>query len=73
MKMRNDRFHIAEFSKRTIYHSPQTPGYTCWVGIWNMPDGIAMMCFTQATGPQEGRPKAPPEIRERFGRKRRDQ
>jgi len=66
MKMKNDSFRIVEFSKRTIYHSPQTPGYTCWVGIWNMPDGSTMMCFTQATGPQEGRPKAPPEIRERL-------
>jgi hypothetical protein len=66
MNMKNDKFHIAEFSKRTIYHSPQTPGYTCWVSIWNMPDGSTMLSFTQATGPLEGRPKAPPEIRERL-------
>jgi hypothetical protein len=64
--MRNDRFRIVEFLKRTIYHSPQTPGYTCWVGIWNMPDGSTMLSFTQATGPLEGRPKAPPQIRERL-------
>jgi hypothetical protein len=66
MKMKSDPFRIVEFSKRTIYHSPQTPGYTCWVGIWNMPDGSAMISFTQATGPIAGRPKAPPEIRKRL-------
>ncbi|MCK5733988.1 MAG: exo-alpha-sialidase, partial [Candidatus Latescibacteria bacterium] len=66
MNGRSDPFHISEFSKRTIYHSPQTPGYTCWVGIWNMPDESTMISFTQATGPLEGRPKAPPEVRERL-------
>ena len=64
--MTGNKFRIVEFSRRTIYHSPQTPGYTCWVGIWNMPDGSTMMCFTQATGPLEGRPKAPTEIRKRL-------
>ena len=64
--MSTNRFRIADFSKRTIYHSPQTPGYTCWVGIWNMPDGRPMLCFTQATGPIEGRPRAPAEIRARL-------
>ena len=66
MNGRSDPFHISEFSKRTIYHSPQTPGYTCWVGIWNMPDGSTMISFAQATGPIAGRPKAPPEIRKRL-------
>ena len=41
--------------RQTIYHSPQSPGYTCWVGTWAMPDGRVMVCFTQATGPVEGR------------------
>jgi hypothetical protein len=54
--------------RRTIYHSPQTPGYTCWCGLWKMPDGSVMCCFTQATGPTQGwRPKAPPEVRKRLG------
>src|SRR5690349_20821734 len=47
--------------RRTIYHSPQTPGYTCWTGAWSMPNGDLMVSFTQATGPVEGRPAAPPE------------
>ncbi len=53
-------------SRRTIYHSPQTPGYTCWTGVWNMPDGNLMVSFTQATGPIDGRPKAPQEIMHRL-------
>ncbi len=27
-----------QYTRKTIYHSPQTPGYTCWVGAWIMPD-----------------------------------
>jgi len=51
-----------EHARRTIYHSPQTPGFTCWTGTWLMPDGSLMVCFTQATGPVEGRPRVPEEI-----------
>lgn len=55
-------FSAGEYQRQTIYHSPQKPGYTCWVGAWIMPDGDLMTCFTQATGPIEGRPKAPKEV-----------
>ncbi len=44
--------------RKTIYHSPQTPGYTCWVGAWQMPDKSLMVTFKQATGPLEGRPRS---------------
>ena len=64
--MPTSRFRVVDFSKRTIYHSPQIPGYTCWVGVWSMPDGSAMVCFTQATGPIEGRPSAPEEVQKRL-------
>ncbi len=47
-----------------VYHSPQTPGYTCWCGLWMMPDAGVMLSFTQATGPLVGRPRAPRRIRE---------
>ncbi len=57
-----DEFSAVEHQRRTIYHSPQTPGYTCWVGAWIMPDGDLVTCFTQATGPVEGRPKAPKAV-----------
>src|SRR4051794_21194127 len=47
-----------DFKRRTIYHSPQTPGYTCWVGAWQMPDKSLMATFKQATGPLTGRPRS---------------
>lgn len=57
-----DEFSAVEHARRTIYHSPQTPGFTSWVGAWSMPDGSQMVSFTQATGPVEGRPQAPGEV-----------
>lgn len=58
---------VREHSRRTIYHSPQTPGYTCWAGIWTMPDASLLIAFTQATGPLEGwRQRAPQEILKRL-------
>src|SRR5215211_4829328 len=44
--------------RKTIYHSPQQPGYTCWVGAWTMADNSLMVTFKQATGPLEGRPRS---------------
>ena len=59
-------FAVKDYSRKTIYHSPRTPGYTCWVGCWAMPDKSIMVCFTQATGPVDGRPPAPKEVREKL-------
>src|SRR5213075_2106545 len=58
-----------DFKRRTIYHSPQTPGYTCWVGAWQMPDGSLMATFKQATGPLKGRPRLP-ELLKKIGMER---
>jgi hypothetical protein len=55
-----------QIARRFVYHSPQYPGFTCWCGLWSMPDGSTMCCFTQATGPLRGRPQAPPEVRRRL-------
>ena len=55
-------FAATDHVRRTIYRSPQTPGYTCWSGCWVMPDASIMVCFTQATGPIEGRAPGPPEV-----------
>lgn len=46
-----------------VYHSPQYPGYTCWTGLYTMPDESVMCCFTQATGPFKNRPRAPEAAR----------
>jgi len=60
-----------DFERRTIYHSPQSPGYTCWVGAWQMPeksapDNSLMVTFKQATGPLEGRQRST-ELLKRIG------
>ncbi len=55
-------FAAAEHRRRTVYHSPQKPGFTSWVGAWMMPGGDMMVSFTQATGPLKDRPRAPKEV-----------
>jgi len=49
------QYRAADFSTKTIYHSPQSPGYTSWVGCWLMPGGRLMVSFHQATGRLQGR------------------
>ncbi len=61
-----DEFSVTDHRRQTIYHSPQKPGFTSWVGACTMPDGSLMISFTQATGPTEGRPQAPKEIQQRL-------
>ena len=41
------------YAERIIYHSPETPGYTSWVGLWQLPDGRIRCDFNQLTGPKE--------------------
>jgi hypothetical protein len=36
---------------KTIYNSPQEPGYTAWTGAWINPDKSIGVAFGQATGP----------------------
>jgi hypothetical protein len=58
---------VVEAERHAIYHSPETPGYTSWAGLWTMPDGSAMVSFTQVTGPLGGwRQRAPREILQRL-------
>ena len=59
-------FVAVGYQRRTVYHSPAKPGYTCWVNAWVMPDGAIMVSFTQATGPVQGRPRAPEEVRQKL-------
>ena len=59
-------FTAIEHKRETIYRSPQKPGFTSWAGAWTMPDGSLMVSFTQATGPVEGRPKAPQDVRDKL-------
>lgn len=54
---------IKDFRRDFVYHAPQYPGYTCWTGLYLMPDESVMCCFTQAMGPFRGRPQAPEAVR----------
>ncbi|MEO7298213.1 MAG: sialidase family protein [Verrucomicrobiota bacterium] len=54
-KKSETRFVAEQLTHRTIYRSPQKPGYTSWVGLWKMPDDSMMVTFKQVTGPIEGR------------------
>ena len=60
------RIEPTDYQRRTIYHSPQTPGYTCWVHAWRMPDSSVMVTFFEATGPMVGRPRAPEDIQKKL-------
>jgi hypothetical protein len=59
-------FEAVDCRHRMIYHSPQTPGFTCWVHAWVMPDGSAMVSFHQATGPKEGRARASEALQKKL-------
>lgn len=59
-------FEAVDCHHRTIYHSPQTPGYTSWVPAWMMPDRSVMLGFQQAIGPKNGRPRASIDIQEKL-------
>lgn len=42
-----------EFAQTTVYHSPQTPGYSAWCTLWRTPGGQLRLAFQQVTGPVE--------------------
>ena len=43
---------VSDYKTARIYHSPETPGYTSWTGLWKLPNGTIQANFIQATGPQ---------------------
>lgn len=58
-----------DYEQRAIYHSPQTPGYTSFVGAWTMPDKSLMTAFAQSTGPLDPsqRTLAPDWVKDALG------
>ena len=42
--------NVLDFQEREIYHSPETPGYTSWVGLWQLPNGTIQSNFSQIAG-----------------------
>ena len=58
---------VSDVQQFPIYHSPQTPGYTCWVSSWVAPDGALRVAFHQATGPFANRFRGRKEVLEALG------
>lgn len=56
-----------DYQSKTIYHSPETPGYTSWVGFWQMPDGTLYCDFRQVTGPKDATVSTCPLMRSTDG------
>jgi hypothetical protein len=44
---------VTDYERRVIYHSPETPGWTSWVGLWQSHDGPLQCSFNQQTGPRD--------------------
>ena len=43
---------VLDYQTKQIYHSPASPGYTAWTGLWKLPNGAIQCDFVQATGSQ---------------------
>jgi hypothetical protein len=54
---------VLEYQQKQIYHSPETPGYTSWVGLWQLPGGEVRCDFRQVTGPANSPVSSVPVLR----------
>jgi hypothetical protein len=43
------RVEVVEVEQRTLYHSPEIPGYTAWVGLWQLPNRTIQCDFEEIT------------------------
>jgi len=49
-----------DYQEKVIYHSPETPGFTAWVGLWRINDKKIFCDFRQLTGPKDNPKSAQP-------------
>ena len=63
----NPQVRVVDFHEKTIYHSPETPGYTSWVGLWQLPGDVLRCDFRQVTGPREKPVSTVPILESRDG------
>jgi hypothetical protein len=47
------KVEAVDYSEKIIYHSPETPGYTSWAGLWQLPSGRLRCDFAQLAGPKD--------------------
>ena len=67
MRWQAVQVEVTDYTDRTIYHSPETPGWTSWVGLWEMPDGRLQCSFRQLTGPKDQPVHEAPVLESRDG------
>ena len=63
----NQQVQTVDFAERIIYHSPETPGYTSWVGLWQLPNGAIRCDFRLVTGPKDKPVSSLPVLESRDG------
>jgi|GEM_PF-529797 len=56
------KVEVTDYSDKVIYHSPDTPGYTSWVGLIQLPDGTLRCDFRQITGPTSNPVSSSPKL-----------
>ncbi|MDO8587934.1 MAG: sialidase family protein, partial [Armatimonadota bacterium] len=47
------KVEAVEYQEKIIYHSPDTPGFSAWVGLWRVNDKKVYCDFRQVTGPKD--------------------
>jgi hypothetical protein len=56
------KVEVVDYKDKVIYHSPETPGYTSWVGMLQLPNGALRCDFRQLTGPQANPISSSPKL-----------
>lgn len=56
-----------DFSEKVIYHSRESPGYTSWVGFWQLPNGALRCDCRQVMGPKDKPLSSVPVLESRDG------
>ena len=56
-----------DYTEKVIYHSPEKPGYTSWVGLALLPAGTLRCDFAQMTGPKDKPVVSVPVLESRDG------
>jgi hypothetical protein len=64
---KNRTAQAVDFSEKIIYHSPDSPGYTSWVGFWQLPDGRLRCDCRQVAGPRTKPVSSVPVLESRNG------
>ena len=45
-----EEFVAVEHKRQTVYHSPEKPGFTSWVGAWLLATKLSRSCQGSVTG-----------------------